>query len=524
MISFSKKAVLFLVTVVLLEMFWHLRVHTNHTGLDEGVVDPVSSDISPYFFYNDNGNDNDKNWIKTGTKHLDVLHPHMGARHPNGTTGMTVDPSSDRLLPFDKLSKYGVSSNESVIAPNLLCPTKAWGFGIEGRGGLKVMQKVRRGVLKSKELVLLQGKAIAEQAAKSNKNSTPVVDMASILEVNIEPDDTSIDKTAITKVRARKSRILCLVYSVHLPPSYDNRNLRAQASTWGKKCDGFIAASNFTDHTVGAVDLPHFGPESYDNMWQKMRSMWAYAYDHYKDDYDFFNICGDDVYVAVDNLRAFVDGPQVMRLEKGYKDAIAKHYIRIDKKELPYMNPKPLIFGSPMPHRGCLFPAGGSGYTMNRAALALLVEVGLPSFLPDAIDSREDVFVGSFFCKQRVYLSDSRDSLGGLRYGETAQQAYDMKNGKNSVRNEDKMKIKMGLDFRTGIDSASAQHIAFHLKSSYTSGSALEKILKGKPRKHPNFLRRNNKQLELRRETGHPEYTTSDLLYRYHAILEDWCE
>ena len=48
----------------------------------------------------------------------------------------------------------------------------------------------------------------------------------------------------------------------------------------------------------------HEGPESYFNMWQKIRSMWAYAYDNYRNDYDFFHIGGDDMYVVVDNLRA----------------------------------------------------------------------------------------------------------------------------------------------------------------------------------------------------------------------------
>ena len=55
---------------------------------------------------------------------------------------------------------------------------------------------------------------------------------------------------------------------------------------------------------------------------KKIRSIWAYAYNHYLNEYDFFFICGDDTYVAVENMRAYVDGPEVERLERGFIDAL----------------------------------------------------------------------------------------------------------------------------------------------------------------------------------------------------------
>ena len=35
----------------------------------------------------------------------------------------------------------------------------------------------------------------------------------------------------------------------------------------------------------------------------QVRSIWLYVYTHYFDDYDYFYIGGDDLYVIVENLR-----------------------------------------------------------------------------------------------------------------------------------------------------------------------------------------------------------------------------
>lgn len=54
------------------------------------------------------------------------------------------------------------------------------------------------------------------------------------------------------------------------------------------KCDGFMVASNRTDRILGTVDIPHEGPEEYNNIWQKVRSMWSYVYDNYYEKYDWY--------------------------------------------------------------------------------------------------------------------------------------------------------------------------------------------------------------------------------------------
>jgi len=364
-----------------------------------------------------------------------MTHPHMGVRHPNGTIGMIVDPSPNRLRAFqlDDVDREVIcpSSNADEGAD-----ADADRAGIEGKGGHKVLQRIRSGIKRSQEFLKRQQQMIDEGkfSAEDGGNVT----------------------------RQTRSKILCMVYTVYLPGDEHN-NLKAQAGTWARQCDGFIAASNFTDHSVGAIDLLHLGPEAYGNMWQKTRSILAYAHDNYREDYDFFYMGGDDTFVAVDNLRAYLDGPEVSKLENGYVDLVALHQSKSLRVTAESLRPRPLLFGTPMSKKGCLFPAGGPGYILNRAALDMFAVEGLPSFLPNNTDSREDMFVGSYFCTKGVFVSDSRDAKNGTRYAGSGESSFNF-DGKRSVISPQAMRRHFGLWYNIGIDFASDQQIGFHLK------------------------------------------------------------
>ena len=58
--------------------------------------------------------------------------------------------------------------------------------------------------------------------------------------------------------KRKKVRLLCMVYT------HSNRHdvVRSIAETYGQDCDGFLAASNVTDISIGAFNLPHDGPEA----------------------------------------------------------------------------------------------------------------------------------------------------------------------------------------------------------------------------------------------------------------------
>lgn len=112
-----------------------------------------------------------------------------------------------------------------------------------------------------------------------------------------------------------------------------------------------MAVSNLTDVTLGAVNMLHRGPESYKNMWEKVRSTWSYVYQHYLRDYDWFYIAGDNTFVVAENL----------------KNALVEYPI----------DEKPMYVGFAMtrtPYKRKSYCGGGAGYTLNREAVRVLIE------------------------------------------------------------------------------------------------------------------------------------------------------
>jgi hypothetical protein len=211
------------------------------------------------------------------------------------------------------------------------------------------------------------------------------------------------------KAGIRLPRILCMVYTYE--PNHNN--LRAIVNTWGRECDGFFAASKKKDDSIGAITLTQQGTESYENMWQKVRSIWRYAYyDHYLDQYDYFYICGDDTYLVLENLRAYLAGDEIDCLLHGFLDQITMRYTAAQRWKTH--RPRPLLIGQPQ-YRGkkrLVFPAGGNGYVLNWAALELYGQQGRPH-LENLTDSREDVVMGEFLGTVGAPVVNTQDQNGG---------------------------------------------------------------------------------------------------------------
>ena len=109
---------------------------------------------------------------------------------------------------------------------------------------------------------------------KGDPNYIMLTDKVFVDIQNHEAAERSVEHDLATKSRVK---IFCLVYTIE---SHHGK-IPAIRETWGNKCDGFMVGSTKTDKALGTVNIPHEGPEEYDNIWQKVRAMWSYIYDNY---------------------------------------------------------------------------------------------------------------------------------------------------------------------------------------------------------------------------------------------------
>jgi hypothetical protein len=79
----------------------------------------------------------------------------------------------------------------------------------------------------------------------------------------------------------------------------------------------------------------------------------------------------------------------------------------------------PLFLGRRFAYAGNMddiFVSGGSGYTLNKAALKALVVNGLPNYFPHAHTFSEDTMIARIFKKMGIVPYDTKDEAGGERY------------------------------------------------------------------------------------------------------------
>jgi glycoprotein-N-acetylgalactosamine 3-beta-galactosyltransferase len=170
-----------------------------------------------------------------------------------------------------------------------------------------------------------------------------------------------------------------------------------------------MVASNRTDTALGTVNILHEGPEEYNNIWQKVRSMWSYIYDHYYEKYDWFHIGGDDLYLIVENFRYYLESEEIKTAANGGT------YLPTGTE----IEQVPLFLGRRFAYQGDMdeiFNSGGSGYTMNKAALKLLVVDGFTKYFQHMKTFSEDTMVARVFKQFNVLPYETKDKFGGERY------------------------------------------------------------------------------------------------------------
>ncbi|KAG7354919.1 galactosyltransferase [Nitzschia inconspicua] len=187
-------------------------------------------------------------------------------------------------------------------------------------------------------------------------------------------------------------KILCMVYTME---NSHATKIRAIRETWAGGCDGFLAFSTKSDPRIPAISIPHQGEESYDNMWQKVRSMLEFVGKHYLEDFDFIFQGGDDLFVMPGNLRNYlkhaVSDPE--------QDFFAGRRFRQTKN--------------------VYFNSGGAGYVISRGTLRKYITDGFnhPLCNPDGETSQEDVQIAQCLNKKfNIGLVDTRDEEGRERF------------------------------------------------------------------------------------------------------------
>jgi len=249
--------------------------------------------------------------------------------------------------------------------------------------------------------------------------------------------------------RKKRAKIFCLVYTIE---KYHDR-IPAIRETWGQKCDGFMVASTKTDKSLGTVNIPHEGPEEYNNIWQKVRSMWSYIYDNYYEKYDYFHIGGDDLYLIVENLRLYLESEEIQLASNG------GHTLPDGSEDMQ----TPLFMGRRFAeggNRDRMFLSGGSGYTMNKAALKTLVVDGFPQCFPHLKTFSEDVMVATCFRKMEILPFDTKDEAGGERYM-PFQPGHHL-TYTPPANPKDDWYSNYSVDVKWGIDHCAAKSVAFH--------------------------------------------------------------
>jgi hypothetical protein len=360
-------------------------------------------------------------------------HPHAGARDENGTWHYIPDVQAIRRAVLQRIQNDPDSIDPRhylPLEPNSTVCHDAPGKGFEQPDGYKVLREYVE--LDGLDPLPEEQAPVPEEWYATRKGNLLRYQAASR-----------------TNRRANKvpppppPRILCGVYTHET--SHDN--IRDIADTWGWRCDGFYAASTKTDRSIGAVDLPHEGPEEYGNMWQKTRSMVAFMYDYYLQDYDYFLLCGDDTFVILENLRNYL---LLLESQTGGRDA------------------QPLSIGSSFSLWGVHYNTGGPSYILNRSALRRVVEVGLPYYFADAVLSGEDMVMGAILTVLHIHLVDTSDAANRQKFfhddlhligSDTHLWLYDA--------------LKYNRGRRTGRNIVSTQSVGFHKIKSMQRFSAI---------------------------------------------------
>jgi hypothetical protein len=343
------------------------------------------------------------------------------------------------------LSSSLVEGADYPLPPSSYLPLNAWetekvcgrkpGKGYEGEFGWNITMKVVLDGPNPLPLADSENRPTGPEPGYYNdqnitkSNSTPYTPPTYIITIP-EPNGVS------------KGKILCGVYSYH---KMDFR-IQSISETWGWRCDGFLPISTYTidDPAIpgyGSVDVPHYGPEKYGNMWQKTRSILTYMYDNYFDDYEYFYLVGDDTHLIVENLRRYL-----YTVEQTHDVATTPIFIGV-----PFMHQSELLYND-----------GGAGYVLNRVALKRLVLEAFPKCYAETQSSAEDVYVARCLKSIDIDPLHTVDAQGRQRFIGTPPRYVGSYTGKRGFYKPIYAEWGRKYGWKIGVDIVSEAMITFH--------------------------------------------------------------
>jgi glycoprotein-N-acetylgalactosamine 3-beta-galactosyltransferase len=311
------------------------------------------------------------------------------------------------------------------------------------------------------------------------------------------PSDQLLDKIQLWRGAVKgKPRIMCMVYTT----AAEKAKMQTQLNAWGGDCDGFMFMSDEDDPALQAIRLEHKGPEKYQNMWQKLRAIWAFAYQVYGGGvystevlqrhpdlvttadkfkraereakrgakgarlppspaplYDYFVVGGTDLFLIVENLRQYLLSADIAPM---HDDGVPLYLGRRFKQ----------------PAADHAFNSGGAGYVLNRHALKVLANsLPLAECTPDLEGFWEDVQTGYCLHWKGVHALNTTDDLWEERFHPfypALQVSQDMASPgeKPGWFEEYTLPFAPTIDtaggpkqkLRTGLDCCSKSTISFH--------------------------------------------------------------
>lgn len=217
-----------------------------------------------------------------------------------------------------------------------------------------------------------------------------------------------IRKYIESSTESRDVKLFCAIYThsnaVHLTD--------AISETWGAKCDGLLFAGNESSTETGHVHLPSNSKKGfgYKGLVQRTRTILAYIYDNFLEEYDYFHLSGDDAFLIVENLKEFLASKRVQDWDKVPGQYLMAGY---------WMN-----WGDM--GDGYFYLGGGSGYTISQKALKAYVEGPLQTCKHVYKDyaSKEDLIFTECARDLTTKFIDTRDSVGAHRYHQMPVQRH----------------------------------------------------------------------------------------------------